>query len=200
LTVTGQVSIASLGLNKGVVETGNDPQIFLGLRARRDDFFVTAKARNTLNALGAVNQQEVATGYLHDFGDMQLDLHVAVKINGGMHGPGSRYVEWEAEFTRKLGPWMVGRVQLDATQDPGYVETDLWADLNLNAPLGRRWRCVGALGYRRSESRHYVAGDLGLGYVLSPRTSLDMRVFDTNRHDLGERFHPHLVLKITQKL
>ncbi len=196
---SGQLSAASLGMNKGLVETGDSPQLFLITQAKRGPWFAAAKIRNIHNSSHARNQQEYAAGIQTTHGGVGVDLHVATKINGGMHGPASRYVEWEGEFTRRFYDMLTLRVQIDVTQNKGYVETELWTDVNGVKKLDERWSLVGALGLRSTPSTHYKAANIGLAYALAKDLAVDVRYFDTDRHELGERYRGHTVARLTRK-
>jgi uncharacterized protein (TIGR02001 family) len=198
--ISGQITVATDGMSKDTSETGNDPQGTAYIQAAHGPLFAGIKVKNITNSEGADSQQEYVLGVKGRKAGFQLGLQAAYKIKVGAKHTQNEYVEWKGSVSRSFGS-TTAKVEVEYSPDSsGSTEEAIWVDASLSQKLTAKWSVSGGIGARRlTPAKDYNGVNLGVTYALLPATSLDLRYYDTDRHEYGEKNKPHLVLKLAQK-
>ncbi|HTM81387.1 TorF family putative porin [Asticcacaulis sp.] len=198
--ISGEITVATDGMSKDTSETGNDPQGTAYIQAAHGPFFAGIKVKNITNSDGADSQQEYVLGVKGKKAGFQLGLQAAYKIKVGAKHSQNEYVEWKGNVSRAFGN-TTAKVEIEYSADSsGNTEEAIWVDASLSQKLNAKWSVSGGIGARRlTPAKDYNGVNLGVTYALLPATSLDLRYYDTDRHEYGEKNKPHLVLKLAQK-
>ena len=199
-TVTGQLTVGTDGMSKGVSETDNAPQATGYIQASHGPFFAGIKVKNIKGTDGSDSQQEYSLGAKEKAGGFSLGLQMAYKIKIGAKNSQNEYVEWKGDVSRAFGN-TTAKIEVEYSADSaGSTEEAIWIDASLAQKLSARWSVSGGFGARRlTPAKDYNAVNLGATYALLPATSLDLRYYDTDKHEYGDKNKPHLVLKLSQK-
>lgn len=197
---SGQVTVATDGMSKGISETDNEPQATGYIQATHGPFFAGLKVKNVKGTDGSDSQQEYSLGIRGKKAGFQLGLQAAYKIKVGAKNSQNEYVEWKGDISRMFGN-TTAKVEVEYSADSsGSTEEAIWVDASLAQKLSAKWSLSGGVGARHlTPAKDYNAVNLGLTYALLPATSLDLRYYDTDKHEYGDKNKPHLVLKLSQK-
>jgi len=200
VTFSGYVAAATDSNNKDTSETQTDAQAQLYLQATRGPLYFGAKIKNVSGSDGRDNQQEYYFGALGTKGGFKLGLNAAYKIKAGAKFNDNHYWEWKGEVSHPVGGNVV-KLEVEYTPDNSGITAKeaYWANLSVSRKLSDKWGVSAGVGARRtSPSADYNAMDVGVTYAIKPKTSLDLRFFNTDRHAYGEAYGDRVVLKITQ--
>jgi uncharacterized protein (TIGR02001 family) len=198
--VTGQITVASDGMSKGTSETDNEPQGTAYIQAAHGPFFAGIKVKNVKGTDGSDSQQEFSLGVRGKKAGFQMGLQAAYKIKVGAKNSQNEYVEWKGDVSRAFGN-TTAKIEVEYSADSsGSTEEAIWVDASLTQKLSAKWAVSGGIGARHlTPSKDYSALNLGVTYALLPATSLDLRYYDTDKHEYGDKNKAHLVLKLSQK-
>jgi uncharacterized protein (TIGR02001 family) len=198
--ISGQLTVATDGMSKDTSETGNDPQATAYVQAAHGPFFAGIKVKNVKGTDGSDSQQEYSLGVKGKTAGFQMGLQAAYKIKVGAKHSQNEYVEWKGDISRAFSN-TTAKVEVEYSADSsGSTEEAIWIDASLTQKLNAKWSVSGGFGARRlTPAKDYNGVNLGVTYVLLPATSLDLRYYDTDKHEYGDKNKPHLVLKLSQK-
>lgn len=198
--VTGQLTVATDGMSKDTSETGNDPQATAYIQAAHGPFFAGIKVKNVKGTDGSDSQQEYSLGVKGKTAGFQMGLQAAYKIKVGARHSQNEYVEWKGDISRAFGN-TTAKIEIEYSADSsGSTEEAIWIDASLTQKLNAKWSVSGGFGARHlTPVKDYNGINLGVTYALQPATSLDLRYYDTDKHEYGDKNKPHLVLKLSQK-
>ncbi|MFA5493642.1 MAG: hypothetical protein WC247_02605 [Porticoccaceae bacterium] len=198
--LSGLISLASDGISKDTSETDENPQAVLYLEAAHGAFFTGAKLKNIKGADGSDFQHEYSVGIKGDKAGFQLALQVAYKIKEGGSLPDDSHVEWKGDISRTFER-TTAKLEVEYSPDSsGPTKKATWINGSLAQKLNDKWSVSGGIGTRKlSPAKDYNGIDLGVTYGLFENTSLDLRYYDTDRHEYGKGNEERLVLKLTQK-
>lgn len=201
LTWSGQVGIATEGTSKDVAETAGRGQVKGAIEADYGPVFASASWRNLHEGAGIDGQQEYVLGVRGKVQGFDLSLSGGYKIKD--HAPpgfDAHFIEYEGDIARTLSSGTTLRLTDVYTSDaPGPAKQDNFLEAGVSQSLSERWSVSGAIAVRNvTPKSHYNAMNLGVSYALRPKTSIDLRYYDTNQHALGSAFKPRLVMAVTQ--
>ncbi|ESQ83481.1 hypothetical protein AEAC466_12460 [Asticcacaulis sp. AC466] len=199
--VSGTFAVASEGVSKDVAETAGRGQLKGAIEAARGPFFIGAQWRNLHEAGGIDGQQEYVLGLKGQSAGFDLDFSGGYKIkNNAPSGFDAHFVEWQADVSRTFANGTTVRVTDVYTSDaPGATKGDNWIEAGLSQAISARWSLSGAVGTRsRTPKDNYNAVNFGTTYAILPRTKIDLRYYDTDRHDAGDALKSRLVLQLMQ--
>ncbi|MFT4075494.1 MAG: hypothetical protein QM647_08170 [Asticcacaulis sp.] len=200
-TVSGQVTVATDGMSKNTSETDNKPQATAYIQAAHGPIFVGVKVKNVKGSDGSDSQQEYALGVKGFKGGFQLGLQAAYKIKVGAKNSDSHYVEWKGDVARTFGRTTAKLEAEYAADSSGSTEEALFVEASVIQKLSTRWAVSGGVATRQVDpKKNYNSAHFGVIYNLLPKTSLDLRFYDTDKHEYGNRYQEHVVLKLIQKL
>ncbi|MDV6330993.1 porin [Asticcacaulis sp. 201] len=199
--MSGTFAVASEGVSKDVTETDGRGQLKAALEADRGPIFISAQWRNLHEGGGIDGQQEYVLGLKGQSGGFDLAFSGGYKIkNNAPSGFDAHFVEWQADVSRTFATGTTLRITDVYTSDaPGATKGDNWIDAGLSQQISARWSLSGSVGTRhRTPKDDYSAVNLGATYALLPKTKIDLRYYDTDRHDAGDAFKSRLVLQLMQ--
>ncbi|WP_155847513.1 porin [Asticcacaulis benevestitus] len=199
--VSGALGVASEGVSKDVGETSDRGQFKGSIEAVHGPVFISASLRNLHEAGGIDGQQEYVLGLKGRAQGFDLAFGGGYKIKtNAPSGFDAHFVEWQADVSRTFASGTTVRVtDVYASDAPGATQGDNWIEAGLSQVINAHWSVSGAVGTRRLTPKNdYSAVNLGATYALLPRTKIDLRYYDTDRHDAGDAFKSRLVLQLMQ--
>jgi uncharacterized protein (TIGR02001 family) len=198
--VTSQLTLATDGMSKDTSETDNKPQATAYIQVAQGPFFAGIKVKNVKGIDGSDSQQEYSLGVKGKTAGFQMALQAAYKIKVGAKHSQNEYVEWKGDISRSFGD-TTAKVEVEYSVDSsGRTEEAIWIDASLTQKLSSKLSVSGGLGARHlTPAKDYNGVNVGVAYALLPGTSLDLRYYDTDKHEYGDKNKPHLVLKLSQK-
>mgnify|MGYP001096068985 CR=1 FL=1 len=194
-----QVGVATENVAKGLGKSGGDPSISGSVGASLGDFYAEFGG-STVDLGGGADSELVTTvGYAPEIGGFEFDFSAMHKVfTGTVAGYDSRFMEYQADVSRAVGPAGV-RLRVNYTPDgSGSAKEAWWVEAQGSYALGARTRASIAVGERISDtSAEYTAWNVGVKHKLTRQVAADLRWYDTDQHDLGERYEGRLVGALT---
>lgn len=198
--LSGLISLATDGISKDTSETDENPQALLYLEAAHGAFFTGVRLKNIKGADGSDFQHEYSVGVKGNKAGFQLGLQVAYKIKEGGSFSDDSHVEWKGDISRTFER-TTAKLEVEySPNSSGPTKQATWVNGSLAYELTDKWNISGGIGTRKVRpSKNYNGLDLGVTYALFENTSLDLRYYDTDRHEYGRANEERLILKLTQK-
>ena len=189
------VGVASENVGKGLGKSGGEPSVSGEVGVGQGDFYASLSASTVDIAQGADTETVATVGYAPEIGAWKFDVSAMHKtLSGAPAGYDDRFMEYQADVSRAVGP--VGlRMRVNYSPDSsGGTEEAWWVELQGGMALGARSRATVALGERtQNGERAYVAWNAGVKHKLTDKLALDVRWYDTDSHERGERYDGRLV-------
>ncbi|BEV11178.1 porin [Asticcacaulis sp. DW145] len=190
-----QLGVATDSGSKGISETQGNGQVSAAVTASRDWAYVSARLKTVRGSDGSDDQSALAIGGRWSVGpDIHLNSQIIYKVNGGARpGSDTHFVEWQSEASRTFGRTTLKALTIWSPDSSGATKAAFYYELGAAQKLSDRWSASGGIGERRTEpKRTYTAWNAGATLALNAKMSLDLRYYDTNRHDYskahGDRF------------
>ena len=194
-----EVGVATENVAKGLGKSGGDPSISGSVGAGLGDFYAEFSG-STVDLGGGADSELVTTvGYAPEIGGFEFDFSAMHKVfTGTAAGYDNRFMEYQADVSRDVGPVGV-RLRANYTPDgSGPMEDAWWFEAQGSYALGARTRASVAVGERISDtSAEYTAWNVGVKHKLTRQLAADVRWYDTDQHDLGDRYEGRLVGALT---
>jgi uncharacterized protein (TIGR02001 family) len=200
LDVSGEVSIATDGVTKGVSDSDGNGQFAVELKAKRGPFYAEIKLKNIKNADGARRQVQPAVGFRPQLGPYKLNLMITQRnLKGTREGIDNEFIEYQADISRRWGKSGARLTYMFTPDGYGRTKAARWTSLSLNRALTKGVTLSGGYALRRTKpARNYAAYNLGLISALSQDLSLDIRYYSTDKHEFGKRFKDRTVIDLTR--
>ncbi|MBF0665796.1 MAG: hypothetical protein IR159_09705 [Brevundimonas sp.] len=191
--------VASENIGKGLGKSDGEPSVSGEVELGHGDFYATLSASTVDIAQGADTEIVAGVGYAPEIGAYKFDFSAVQKtLSGAPAGYDNRFMEYQADMSRAVGP--VGlRMRVNYSPDSsGGTEEAWWVELQGGVAVGARSRATIALGERTQNGQQaYVAWNAGVKHKLTDKFALDVRWYDTDSHELGERDDGRLVAALT---
>jgi uncharacterized protein (TIGR02001 family) len=200
--LSGQLTAATDSTSKGISETQGNGQLSGAATATRGGFYASARLKNVKSSDGSDYQSALAVGGRWTVGpDIHLNSQIIYKVNGGARpGSDTHFVEWQNEASRTFGRTTLKALTIWSPDSSGSTQEALYYELGAAQKLSDRWSVSGGLGERRTEpKRNYTAWNAGATLALNAKTSLDLRYYDTNRHEYSKAHGERLVLALQRR-
>lgn len=189
-----EIVVSSRGMSKGI-EQSDGPQVVPKISLRIGDVQFGGQWKNVTSS-AAEGEAAVFANATHKFGAFAVTAGVAYKFQTNVkQRTDSDSFEFTGAVVRSFGKLSLRASAIYSPDDLGkakrslYVEggpvLDLTKTLRLSANLGRRTREKGA---------DYVAANVGATKTIIPGLSVDLRVYQTNRANLGEIYKRRLII------
>ncbi|MDC7676014.1 TorF family putative porin [Asticcacaulis machinosus] len=201
INISGQINIGTEGVSKGISETDGNGQIVGALTASHKAFFVGVRAKNTTGSDGTDGQTQWFAGAKGDIAGFKASLQLLYKTNNNARpGTDDDFYEWQSDISRTFDKTTVKYTAVYSPDSSGSTEEAWWHDVSVAQKLTDKWTLSGCVGIRRlSPERDYTGYNLGATYAVTKQTGLDVRYYDTDKHEYGKRFGDRVVLTLTQK-
>lgn len=198
---TGQVSAASDGMTKGISETDGNAQVVANITATHGPLFAGVNLKNVKTPEGADQQEQWFAGAKGKLGGFDVSARVWLKINDyARPGTDSHFLEYQADVSRTFGKTTAKVLYLYSPDFYATTKQASWLEASLTEKLSPKWSVSGGYGVRTTKpKKNYNAWNLGATYAVLPRTSLDLRYYDTDQHDFGKKYDSRFVVMLTQK-
>ncbi|WP_126419641.1 hypothetical protein [Asticcacaulis excentricus] len=199
--LSGQLTAATDSTSKGVSETQGNGQVGMALTATRNWFYASARYKNYKGSDGSDYQSGLAVGGKWTLGKATLNSQIIYKVNDGARpGSDTHFVEWQSEASRAFGRTTLKALTIWSPDSSGATQEAVYYELGAVQKLSDRWSVSGGLGERRTEpKRTYTAWNAGATLTLNARTTLDLRYYDTNRHEYSKAHGDRLVLALQRR-
>gem|GEM_PF-1206359 len=200
--LSGQLTAASDSTSKGISETHGNGQLSGALTATRGKLYVSARYKNYKGSDGSDHQAGFALGGRWVAGPaINLNSQLIYKVNtGARSGSDNDFVEWQTEASRAFGNTTLKALSIWSPDSSGTTKEALYYELGLAQKLSKRLSLSGGIGERRTQpKRNYTAWNAGATVTLNDRTSLDVRYYDTNRHEYSKAHGDRFVVALQRK-
>jgi uncharacterized protein (TIGR02001 family) len=198
--ISGKVGLASQYLGKGLGKSDEDPAVSASLRWTEGGFYADAFYSQAASSKGANSEVIMTGGYVAEFGDYELDSQLLYReMIGEDNGVDSGYFEAQFDLSRDFGKTFSGRMRVNYSPDTyGSTDEAWWIEAQAGAKLGDNDKVTVAYGVRRTENgTDYDAWNIGVRHKFTKAFSGDLRWYDTDGHELGERYEGRLVAALT---
>ena len=198
-----QLGVATEYLGKGVAKSNEEPSVSGSIEVAHAGFFASVFAATAEMSSGADAEILTTAGYRTAFAGTGVDVMVINRdLPGTRAGGDGNYTEYQADFSRKLGP-VATRFRVNYTAD-GYGNTQeaWWVELQGGVALDRSTKLTAAVADRTADGgAEYVAWNLGVKRKLNHRFALDVRYYDTDgAGQYGDTYDGRLVAALTLSL
>ena len=198
--ISGKVGLASEYLGKGLGKSDQDPAVSASLRWTQDGFYADAFYSQAASSRGADAEVILTGGYVAEFGDYELDSQLLYReMTGEQNGVDSGYFEAQFDLSRDFGKTFSGRMRVNYSPDTyGSTDEAWWIEAQGGAKIYDGGKLTVAYGLRRTENgTDYDAWNIGLKHKFTKAFSGDLRWYDTDGHEFGERYEGRLVAALT---
>lgn len=198
----GQLSLSTDSASKGISETQGNGQVSTALTASRDWAYVSARLKSVRGSDGSDTQSALAVGGRWSVGpQINLNSQIIYKVNAGARpGSDTHFFEWQSEASRTFGRTTLKALTIWSPDSSGATKRAFYYELAAAQKLSDRWSVSGGLGERRTEpKRNYTAWNAGATLTLNAKTALDLRYYDTNRHEYSKAHGDRLVLSLQRR-
>lgn len=198
--ISGKVGLASQYLGKGLGKSDEDPAVSASLRWTEGGFYADAFYSQAASSRGASSEVIMTGGYVAEFGEYELDSQLLYReMIGEENGVDSGYFEAQFDLSRDFGKTFSGRMRVNYSPDTyGSTDEAWWIEAQGGAKLGDNDKVTVAYGLRRTENgTDYDAWNIGVKHKFTKAFSGDLRWYDTDGHEFGERYEGRLVAALT---
>ena len=198
--ISGKVGLASQYLGKGLGKSDEDPAVSASLRWTEGGFYADAFYSQAASSKGANSEVIMTGGYVAEFGDYELDSQLLYReMIGEDNGVDSGYFEAQFDLSRDFGKTFSGRMRVNYSPDTyGSTDEAWWVEAQAGAKLGDNDKVTVAYGVRRTENgTDYDAWNIGVRHKFTKAFSGELRWYDTDGPELGERYEGRLVAALT---
>ncbi len=198
--ISGKVGLASQYLGKGLGKSDQDPAVSAALRWTEGGFYADAFYSQAASSRGADSEVIMTGGYVAEFGEYELDSQLLYReMIGEENGVDSGYFEAQFDLSRDFGKTFSGRMRVNYSPDTyGSTDEAWWIEAQGGAKLGDNDKVTVAYGLRRTENgTDYDAWNIGVKHKFTKAFSGDLRWYDTDGHEFGERYEGRLVAALT---
>ena len=189
-----EVSVASRGMSKGIAQS-EGPQLIVKPLVKLGNFQVGTQWKNVTSTV-AGGEGAVFVGLNREVGGFQLTLQASHKFQTGVHEPTDDH-SWEftGGLTRKFGSVTLRGQVVYSPDDLGGARRSLYWEAGPALDLSKQFKLFANIGHRaRRQGDDYTSFNAGTSTTILPKLTLDLRWYDTNRHELGENFQGRAVV------
>ncbi|HEY3694470.1 MAG TPA: TorF family putative porin [Phenylobacterium sp.] len=189
--VTFNIGAASDYVFRGVSQTNEDPEVFGGVDLTIDKLYAGVWASNIDFNDSTDAEVDLYAGFKPTLGPVSLDLGaIYYSYVNPPHGAHYGYAEIKALGTMPLGSGSLGAAFYYSPDTFGPVDNDsaYYYEVSGSIPLAGNFSVSGAVGRQEiaKTPADYTTWNLGVGYAFNDRIGVDVRYWDTNKHELGK--------------
>lgn len=201
IKLSGQLTVATDSNSKGVSETQGNAQAGVVLTATRGMGFAALRYKNYKGSDGSDHQSGIALGLKgqSDSG-YKWSSQIIYKVNlGAVAGSDNDAYEWQTDLSKTFGKNGLYFESVYSPDSSGSTKEALYIEVGASRELTDRLELSGGIGGRTLRPRRdYMAWNVGLSYALRDSTKLDLRYYDTNRHEYSKGHGDRLVIALKQ--
>lgn len=194
-----QVGVASEYLGKGVAKSNGEVAWSGQVEVTQGDFHASVFASTAELSQGSDSEIVTTVGWAPEAFGFEFDFAVVNReLPGAAAGVDENYWEYQADVSRSIGP-VSARVRVNYTDD-GFASTReaWWVEAQGAYKISSSTKASVAVGNRRAHGgADYVAWNVGVKHKLTDAIAVDVRWYDTDKHDLGENYDGRLVGALT---
>jgi len=195
-----QVGAASEYTGKGLGKSDGNTAAFGSVRWNvGKGFYLNAFASEAASSKGADAEVILSGGYEREFGDTSIDVMVMHrKLTGETNGVDSAYWEYQADVSRDFGKRFSGRLRVNYSSEAyGSADEAWWVEAQGSFKITSADKLTVAYAQRRLDRGvEYDAWNIGVKHKFSKAVSGDLRWYDTDGHEFGERYEGRLVAQL----
>lgn len=199
-TINWSATAATDYVWRGVSQTGGNPAVFGTVQISNNGFYAGAGAENVDFGEGTDAEYDLWAGWAGPVGG-GFTLDAGLVRYGYVGAPdGSDYdtVEAKVALSHAVGQGTIGAVIMYTPDYFGVEDSALYYEANGSLPLSAGWSLSGAVAHQAISGSNgdYTTWNLGTGYALTRRVSLDLRYSDTDAHDFGSTYDATVIASI----
>ncbi|MDV6330912.1 TorF family putative porin [Asticcacaulis sp. 201] len=201
--LSGQITLLSDGIYRGVSQTDGQPQYIAGLQLAYGKVFIGTLFKSMRDrTTGVDNQTQALIGYKTAFDGYDVTARAIYKqYNGTKPGIDNAFMEYEVNVARKLAPNTTARLNLAYTPDNyGKAKEATYAEVVLEQKIWPSFSLQAGTGFRHnSGSVDYSTVLFGATYTTKHKQSVSLTFTNTDRGALGDKYGDSLFLTVSQK-
>jgi hypothetical protein len=188
-----EISVASRGMSKGVAQSER-PQLIVRPFVKLGDVQVGAQWKNVTSTV-ADGEAAVFVGFARELASIQLTLQASHKFQTGVREQTDDHSwEFSGGLTRKLSRITLRASAVYSPDDLGAAKRSFYWEAGPALDLNKQFKLFANVGHRsRQLGDDYTSFNAGASTTVIPNMTLDVRWYDTSRHELGENFHGRAV-------
>lgn len=191
--------VATENVGKGLGKSEGEPSVSGEVGVAQGDFYASLSGATIDIAQGADTEIVATAGYAPEIWGYEFDFSAMHKtLSGAAAGYDNRYMEYQADVSRDVGPVGV-RLRVNYTPDgSGGTQEAWWVEAQGGVAIDNRTKATAAVGERITDTgTEYTAWNAGVKRKLTDQFALDVRWYDTDGHTFGERYEGRLVAALT---
>jgi hypothetical protein len=188
-----ELSVASQGMSKGILQS-DGAQFIIRPSLKARGFQLGAQWKN-ISTNSAKGEASVIGGWSGKAGGFDLGGSLAYKMLTSAEGSGNRR-SWEAaaRLSRKFAKLGLSGSAVYSPDDLGSTRQSLYVEGGPSLDLPARFRFSANLGHRwRDDSPNYTSFNIGISRPVLKVLTADVRLYDTDRGELGRTYERRLV-------
>ncbi|ESQ79829.1 TorF family putative porin [Asticcacaulis sp. YBE204] len=202
LKLSGSLGVASEGTSKGLGQTDGDPQYTASVEASvKSGFYAGLKSFNIYVNKGHTFENHSYVGYKGKKGDYSYNVYVLYRVqDNAPAGYDNDVYEFDATVSRKFGNTTLKARAILSPDGFGTAERADWYELGVAHKLNGKWNASLNLATRQTEDApDYLAWNYGVTYAVTEKLSADLRYYDTDHHERGERYEGRTIFGLVHK-
>ena len=200
LVVSGQVSVASDGMTRGITETTGNPQAIGTVTLTSGPVYGGLLVKNVATPEGADSQNVAFVGLKGPLEGFNVNVEAYLRDNvGTVPGTQHRFAEYQADVSRTFGATTAKLMVMHSPDFYAKTKESTWTEASLAQKLSSQWTVSAAYGHRSvMPKKDYNGWNLGATYAVRPKTTIDFRYFDTDEHHFGKNYVSRFRLMVAQ--
>jgi len=197
--IDGRVGVASQYLGKGLGKSDEEPAVFGAVRWTEGATYADVFMSEATSSKGATAELIATLGHERDLGFAEVDLQILYReMIGETAGIDSSYVEYQADVSRAFTSRFSARLRINyASNTYGAAREAWWIEPQATIKISDADKVSFAYGRRDLEGgTNYAAWNVGVKHRFSDAVSGDLRWYDTDAHDVGERYEGRLAASL----
>ncbi|WP_324808594.1 TorF family putative porin [Sphingomonas sp. LY29] len=198
---SAQVEIFTTGYSKGLAQTDGIQIVGRGA-VELGSFSLEGLAKNLESSGDKGAEVSAAVGYTREVAGIEMAARALVKHQPGIDTPGfdSTALELKADFAGDVGPAKATLGFTYSPDDTGSTEQSLFSEAGVSIGIAKGVKLGGKIGRRdRGNGPDYYAYNAGISYDPIKNVTIDGRVYDTDRSNLGYAYKRRAVASIRVK-
>lgn len=189
-----EVVVASRGMSKGIAQT-EGPQVVAKSFLQLGPVQLGGQWKNVTSSV-ARGEAAAFINATHKIEQFQLNLGVFYKFQTGVSATtDDKSWEFTGGVSRKFGKVSLRASATYSPDDLGGAKRSIYLDGGPTLEIGKTTRLLATIGHRhRKDGDDYTSFSAGLSKTMFKGVSVDLRWYDTNRHELGENFDGRAVV------